>query len=309
VFATSQVGAGEVLQGPRLGQGGDVAAAERSLGAGSGPVRFLVEAFHRHDGRRLWRHEVAAARTLPPVHDKHNLASASPVTDGQRVYAAFGTGQVVALDTAGSLVWSRDLGRDFGAWDIDWGNGSSPIVHDDMLIVVAYHPSAAYVVALDAGTGQQRWKTDRPRGVTSYSTPLVVPASGGDELVVNSSTGVEAFDPATGRSLWRLTERNDFPIPVATHHDGVLYLSRGYRSGPYAAIRTGGRGDIARTHVLWHVPTGAPYVASLVHYEGLLYLAGDVGVVTCVDAETVCGGSGSAASTPHHPWRATARSI
>ena len=70
------------------------------------------------------------------------------------------------------------------------------------------------------------------------------------------------------------------------YHEGVIYLSRGYRSGPYAAIRPGGRGDISTTHVVWHVPTGAPYISSLVYYDGLLYMAGDVGVITCVDAKT-----------------------
>jgi outer membrane protein assembly factor BamB len=70
------------------------------------------------------------------------------------------------------------------------------------------------------------------------------------------------------------------------HHDGVIYLSRGYRSGPYAAIRPGGRGDISKSHIVWHVPTGAPYISSLVYYDGLIYMAGDVGVVTCVDAKT-----------------------
>ena len=92
--------------------------------------------------------------------------------------------------------------------------------------------------------------------------------------------------PATGQPLWHFDEPNQFPIPVAMYHDGVIYLSRGYRSGPYAAIRPGGRGDIAETHVVWHVATGAPYISSLVHYDGLLYMAGDVGVITCVDAKT-----------------------
>jgi outer membrane protein assembly factor BamB len=113
-----------------------------------------------------------------------------------------------------------------------------------------------------------------------------VPTPQGTELVVNSSTGIEAYDAATGAPLWHFDEPNQFPIPVAMHHDGVIYLSRGYRSGPYAAIRPGGRGDITKTHVLWHVRTGAPYTSSLVHYDGLLYMAGDVGVITCIDAKT-----------------------
>ena len=285
VLVTSQAGAGVRRTGPRLG-----ARDEQPLG-GSGSdrrdrsVRFLIEALAAADGRRLWAHGVEADGPLPSVHDKHNLASSSPVTDGERVYAVFGTGQIVAVDLEGSPVWTRNLAREFGAWDINWGHGSSPIVHRGALILAAYHPSSAYLIAMNGRTGETIWKTGRPRGVTSYSTPLVVPTPSGDELVVNSSTGVEAYDPATGRELWQFNERNQFPIPVAVHHAGVIYLSRGYRSGPYLAIRPGGRGDVTRTHLLWRMPTGAPYISSLVVYDGLIYMAGDIGVVTCVDAK------------------------
>ncbi len=287
LFVTSQLGAGESRRGPRLGQGADATPAERALTtAQSGPVRFVIEALDVADGRRVWTYEVPAEGALPSVHDKHNLASASPVTDGQRVYAMFGTGQVSAVDMTGKPVWTRHLGREFGPFEIIWGHSSSPVVYRDTLIVVCYHQNASYMIALDTRTGKQVWKTDRPRGVTSYSTPLVVPAPHGDELVVNSSVGIDAYNPADGQPLWHFDETNQFPVPVAMHADGVVYLSRGYRSGPYAAIRTGGRGDISKTHVIWHVPTGAPYISSLVHYQGLLYMAGDVGVVTCVDAKT-----------------------
>jgi outer membrane protein assembly factor BamB len=288
VFVTSQIGSGSSSVGPRLGQGADRSDAERSLAAatrGSG-VRFVIDALSAGDGRRLWTHELAAEGDLPPVHDKHNLSSASPVTDGQRVYAVFGTGQVVAVDMAGRAAWTRHLGKEFGAWEINWGNGSSPVVFQNALILACYHGAASYLIALDTTTGKQLWKVDRPRGTTSYSTPVVVPAAQGPELIVNSSVGIEAYDPLTGRALWHFNEPNQFPIPVAMHHDGVIYLSRGYRSGPYAAIRPGGRGDISKSHVLWHVPTGAPYISSLVYYDGLIYMAGDVGVVTCVDAKT-----------------------
>jgi outer membrane protein assembly factor BamB len=290
VFVTSQTGAGVSRVGPRLGQGSDANPAERSLSGSGGPtdrtLRFLVEAFDRVGGRRLWTHTIIAEGELPSVHDKHNLASASPATDGERVYAVFGSGQVVALSLDGKPVWTRHLGKDFGAFSINWGNGSSPIVHGNAVVLVCYHGGTSYLIALDSRTGKQLWKTDRPRGVISYSTPLVVPTPAGDELVVNSSVGVEAYELSTGKALWHYTEPNQYPIPVAMHHDGVIYLSRGYRSGPYAALRPGGRGDISKTHVVWHVPTGAPYISSLVHYDGLIYMAGDVGVVTCVDART-----------------------
>jgi outer membrane protein assembly factor BamB len=289
VFITSQAGSGATRQGPRLGQGGEASPAERSLGnaAAQGPgVRFLIEALNRVSGERAWTFELAAEGTLPTVHDKHNLASASPVVDGERVYAVFGSGQVVAVDMGGKLIWTRNLATEYGPFDIDWGAASSPIVHRGSLIVVCYHQTASYLLALDARTGRHLWKTERPKGVLSYSTPVVVPGPQGEELIVNSSVGVESYDPATGGALWHFDEPSRFPIPVAMHHQGVIYLSRGYRSGPYAAIRPGGRGDISRTHVVWHVPTGAPYISSLVYYDGLLYMAGDVGVITCVDAGT-----------------------
>jgi outer membrane protein assembly factor BamB len=289
VFVTSQAGTGATRRGPRLAQGGNASGGERALqpgGAQRGGVGFVVEAFDRVSGQRSWAFDLAAQGTVPEVHDKHNLASPSPVTDGERVYAVFGTGQVVAVDMTGRQVWTRNLSTDYGPFDINWGHGSSPIIHDGALILVCYHDGASYLLALDARTGRERWKTDRPRGVTSYSTPIVVSVAGTDELIVNASTGVEAFDASTGKPLWQFREPNQFPIPVAMHHDGVIYLSRGYRSGPYAALRPGGRGDVSTSHVVWHVGTGAPYISSMVHYDGLLYMAGDVGVISCIDAKT-----------------------
>ena len=166
VFVTSQAGSGESQVGPRLGQGAEATAGERGLAArpstGAPGVRFLIEALNRADGREVWTFELRADGDLPPVHDKHNLASASPVTDGERVYAVFGTGQVVAVDAGGRQVWTRHLGRDFGRWDIIWGNGSSPTVYRGALIILCYHGGASYLLALDARTGRQLWKADRP---------------------------------------------------------------------------------------------------------------------------------------------------
>ena len=117
IFVTSQVGSGVARSGPRLVQNEDAAGAgERALGGaatgvsrGTASTSFVVTAFDRVSGRRNWEHEVAAEGQLPEVHEKHNLATPSPVTDGQRVYAWFGTGQFVALDMSGKLVWKRNL--------------------------------------------------------------------------------------------------------------------------------------------------------------------------------------------------------
>ena len=244
VFVTSQAGDGRRRAGnhPTLTQGGDPAAAgelKLQRRANRTDVAFVVEAFDRASGKRLWIHETAPEGELPPVHDKHNLASASPVTDGERVYAWFGTGQLVALDVNGKPAWAKNLAREYGAFDIQWGHASSPVLFEDSIILLCYHSPASYILALDKRTGAVKWKTDKPAGQESYSSPIVVRGPAGNELIVNSNSGVESFDPATGKSLWTYPEVNRFPIPVAMVDNGVLYLSRGYRSSPFMAIRLG----------------------------------------------------------------------
>jgi outer membrane protein assembly factor BamB len=288
VFVTSQAGDGRRRAGnhPTLTQGGDPkAAGEVSLQRRSrAEVAFIVEAFDRVSGKRLWIHDVKPEGELPPVHDKHNLASASPVTDGERVYAWFGTGQLVALDVSGKPVWSKNLAKEYGAFDIQWGHASSPVLFQDSIILLCYHSPASYIVALDKRTGAVKWKVDKAAGQESYSSPIVVSGPAGNELIVNSNSGVESFDPATGKSLWTYPEVNRFPIPVAMVDNGILYLSRGYRSSPFMAIRLGGRGDITNSHVVWRIPTGGPYVSSLLHYQGVIYMSTDNGILSAVDA-------------------------
>ena len=295
VFVTSQVGTGALRPGrhPRLVQRGDPAAAgERALGGArpeGGPdakVAFVVAAFDRKDGRKIWEYELSSQGELPPVHDKHNLATPSPVTDGDRVYAWFGNGQLVALDMNGKPVWTRHLGQEYGAFEINWGHASSPVVYRDRLILLCYHSQSSYLLSLDKLTGKEMWRIEQDKERRSYSTPLIIETPQGPELIVNSSDRVEAFDPVTGEYLWHFDEPNRFPIPMPVYEQGMLYLSRGYRSGPYMALRTGGRGAISQTHLVWHVPTGAPYISSLVYYDGLLYMASELGIVTCIDART-----------------------
>ncbi len=291
VFVTSQAGNGLVRSGPRLVQSGNPSeAGERPLGAGptsgDGKVVFLVSAFDRASGRPAWQFELPAEGPLPSVHEKHNLASPSPVTDGERVYTWFATGQIAAVDLAGKLVWKKHLGAEYGPFEINWGHGSSPVVYKDQLILLCYHEPKSYLLALDSRTGAVRWKADAPDGVTSYSTPLVVETGGKPEIIVNSSVGLSGHDIATGQRVWHVDEANRFPIPMPMFHEGVIYTSRGYRSSPFLAIRPGGKGNVAASHVAWRVPSGAPYVSSLIFYDGLIYMIGDVGVLTVVDAKT-----------------------
>ena len=291
VFVTYQLGRGERAPGthPTLVRDPEVdPSMERPLGgeAATRPdptVEFAVAGYDRSDGRLLWEHVVAARGPLPPVHDKHNLASPSPVTDAERVYAWFGTGQLVALDVAGGAeIWQRHLGERY-SFEIQWGHASSPTLYGDSLVLLSDHGREAKLLWIDKLTGEEQRSLDRGASLSSHSTPMVVPGPNGDELIVNSSERLESFDPDTGELLWFTGEPNRFPIGVATHAGGILYTSRGYRSGPYMAIRLGGRGQLGDEHVLWRVPTGAPYISSLLFYDGHIYMANGNGIVTVTD--------------------------
>jgi outer membrane protein assembly factor BamB len=179
VFVTSQVGTNLSRPGPRLFQQGDAAAAgERPLGtapsAAASGTTFLITAFDTANGRKVWEHELQAEGELPSVHEKHNAATPSPATDGQRVYAVFGTGQIAAVGMDGKLAWKRNLATEYGKFDIMWGTGTSPIVYKDTVILLNYHPASAYLLAMDGRTGTNRWKVDGKKGAFSYSTPFII---------------------------------------------------------------------------------------------------------------------------------------
>ena len=185
-------------------QGGSPAASgERGLGGSAltpdSKVSFLVTALSRLDGKKLWEYEIAAEGSLAEVHDKHNLASASPVTDGQRVYAWFGTGQMVALDLAGKLVWSRHLGREYAPFDINWGHSSSPAIFNGTLILLCYHQPTAFLMGVDAASGKTRWRVERGKDINSYSTPIIVPSGSSAEVIVNSSEGISGHNALSGQ--------------------------------------------------------------------------------------------------------------
>lgn len=294
VIVTSQVGSYSTRGGnPRLARDDQSLAARehamsgtRMASAVSGALFLAVEAFRRADGKRLWEYRIPATGERPENHEKHNLATPTPVTDGERVYAWFGNGQVSAVDLTGRELWRRHLGEQYGSFLNDWGHGSSPALYKDILILLCDHRPAAYLLALDKRTGAQRWKVDRGSGRVSHSTPVVVAGPNGDELIVNSSERIDAFDPATGKLLWYAGSERQTPIPSVVFDEGAIYMSRGYRNSDILAIRAGGSGDVTTSHLRWRMPNGGSYVPSILQYQGLLYMTNEVGVVTCADAAT-----------------------
>jgi outer membrane protein assembly factor BamB len=130
------------------------------------------------------------------------------------------------------------------------------------------------------------WKKDRGTGRVSYSTPLVVSGPESDELIINSSERIDAYNPVNGELLWYSGSPRQSPIPSPVFHDSVIYLSRGYRNSDFLAIRPGGHGEVTESHTLWRTPTGASYVPSILYYDGLLYMTSDAGILTCAEAST-----------------------
>ncbi len=286
VIVTSQAGSYATGDGgdPRLARDERaLAGRERAIGVrAAAELTLVVEAFRRTDGKRVWEYRTAATGDRPESHEKHNLATPTPVSDGERVYAWFGNGQVLALDMTGRLVWRKHL----GAFMNQWGHGSSPALYKGLVLLLCDHRPGAYLLALDARTGAEKWKVGRGLGRVSHSTPVVVAGPKGDELIVNSDQRIDAYSPATGELLWWAGSERQTPIPSAVFHEGTIYLSRGYRNSDIWALRAGGKGDVGATHMKWRMPNGGSYVPSILQYQGLLYMTNEVGVVTCAEAAT-----------------------
>ena len=296
VFVTSQTGSATVRGGshPQLARDDpSLVVKENPMGGRRGEpgeenseVFLAVEAFNHSNGRKLWEYRVLADGPFPELHEKHNLATPTPVTDGEHLYAWFGNGLIVCLDMQGTLVWSRHLGREYSPFQIQWGHGSSPVLYNDLIILLCDHSLSSYLLALDKTTGKEQWKQDRGKDRVSFSTPVVVPGPAGDELIVNSSERIDAYNPVNGELLWYAGSQRQSPIPSPVFHDSVIYMSRGYRNSDFLAIMPGGRGEVTESNILWRTPTGASYVPSIIYYDGLLYMTSDAGILTCAEAVT-----------------------
>jgi outer membrane protein assembly factor BamB len=245
-------------------------------------ARLTMLAYRRSDGTKLWETAIPQ-EGRERVHAKNGYASATPTTDGERVYASFGRHGLVAFDFNGRIVWHRK----FGPINNYHGPAGSPILYKDRIFLYQDHePSEgqrAFVAAFDRQTGRTLWQTERGETV-GWGTPIVVRVGDHDELVVNGQRRVTAYDPDAGRELWSV-RGNTFeviPTPVVGH--GLVFCSSG-RAGPTLAIRPGGRGDVTASHVAWSTPKGSPFVPSGIVHDGLLYLVNDMqSILTVYDA-------------------------
>ncbi|HVW36998.1 MAG TPA: PQQ-binding-like beta-propeller repeat protein [Pirellulales bacterium] len=241
----------------------------------------------RDDGRELWRLRLWG--TAPTLYHatKSNMASASPVTDGEHVFAFYGTGDVFCVDFSGKLVWQRSLAGEYGEFENRFAATSSPLLYRELLLLQCDHYGDSYVLAIDKATGADRWKADRPDAWLSWASPQLAPVGEGDEheLLVSGSHRLDAYDPLTGKKLWtvRGMSRECIPTPLFGH--GLIYASSGPNAQTFC-IRPGGRGDVTASHVVWSNPRGVPFVPSTILVGDFYYLVDDKGVGACLDAHS-----------------------
>ncbi len=247
--------------------------------------RLSMLAYSRTDGRLLWETPVPTSLGVEHTYQKNSKTSATPATDGELIYASFGTHGLAAFDFSGRLVWQQPIGR----IDNYHGSAGSPVLYKDRLFIYQdtrpTPDTRAFVAAFDKKTGKAIWRTDRSQTV-GWGTPIVIDAGNRDELIVNSQQLVQAYDPDSGEELWRVRGMLREVIPTCVVGHGLVFCSSG-RAGPTFAIRPGGSGDVTDTHVVWSSPKGSPFVPSALIHGDLLYLINDMqSILTVYHAKT-----------------------
>lgn len=249
-------------------------------------TRRTVQALERGNGKVLWTREIedesperASAMT--------GYAASTPATDGRRIVAFFGNAGTVCYDMAGKQLWRRQL----GTFDSELGLASSPILHNDRVILLCDHDGKgsstfdSFLTALDLKNGKTIWRTDRPGIFRSWSTPILVSHRKQKlSIVVNGPNQMRAYDFGSGRQLWFVNGVNDWVAPSPVFSQGTIFAGSG-KNGPLLAVCLDGEGDVSATHVVWRHSEGGPYVCSPLVYGNYLYVQDEDGILACYDAQ------------------------
>lgn len=242
------------------------------FGGGPAPTHyheFLVLAYDRSTGSEVWRTKVTEEVPHEAGHNTNNFSSSSPITDGERIYAYFGSRGIFCLDMNGKPLWDRD----FGAMKtiVGFGEGSSPAVHNGTVVVPWDHEGDSFLVALDAKTGDEKWKVSRDEG-TTWSTPLITEFAGQTQVVASGKNRVRSYDLESGKLIWECGGQASNPIPSPVRHGDNVICMTGFRGYAILSIPLSSKGDVTDSSTItWSADDAAPYVPSPVLYDGQLY--------------------------------------
>jgi outer membrane protein assembly factor BamB len=243
-------------------------------------LRYKLACYDAADGSLIWERAIIPFRSPKTPYERmsllHGYASPTPVVDENAVYVSFGNSGVYAATHDGDRLWHADVGELTHGWNC----GASPILWNDLVIVNASIESKS-IIALNKTTGERIWTA--PEIESSWATPLIVETEDGDEeLVVSMKNILKGYDPATGEELWRCDSVEDYVCPGLICRDGIVYVTGG--RGPFfAAVKTGGRGDVTETHTIWTADI-TPKVSTPLLYGDYLYFIDQQAIAVCLDA-------------------------
>lgn len=234
----------------------------------------------RASGKIVHDVEVFTKEEPGKIHKKNSHASPSALIDGNRVFVHYGAHGTACLSTDGKIVWKTVL-----EYDHRHGPSGSPVLYKNLLIINCDGFETQYVVALNKENGEIVWKEPR-KARHAYSTPEIIHVDGHDELMSIGADAAIAYEPLTGKEIWRVTYNgySNVPRPVVGH--GLVFLGTGYDKPTLIAVKLGGKGDITESHIAWKQDKAAPLNPSPVLVGDLLYMVSDNGIGTCVEAKT-----------------------
>ncbi len=247
---------------------------------------FKVFSLDRETGKILWEKTAHEGTVFDHRSRRGSYAAPTPVTDGERVFAYFGSEGVYCYDFSGTLIWKKSLG---GIGTMGMGVGTSPVLYRNLLILLCdqeFDGKDSFLVALDKETGGELWRVKRQVGV-SWATPVVVSANERVELIASGNEFIISYDPETGREWWRMTGLKSHAIATPVVKGDLVILSSGFPAKTIKAVRLGGSGNLDDTdRILWTYNKGTAYVPSPILYGDFVYLMSDAGILTCLEAET-----------------------
>lgn len=273
--------------GPQAVQPSDENSGRRRFG-GSPPkniYQFNLVCRDRLTGALLWSKPVAETLPLEGHHGDHGFVSFSPITDGQQLWANFGSQGLHCFDLDGNSQWQAELGP--YKMRAQFGEGGSLALAGDLIIVVKDHEDQSYIAAFNKDTGKRIWRKDREE-VSSWTTPLVVDVDGRKQAVVNGTSHVYGYDTKTGDIVWECTGQTQNIIPTPVRAGDLVYCASGFRGNKLQAIKLGHTGNLDGTSAIaWELNKDTPYVPSPLVYENRLYLcSGNKETVSCYNATT-----------------------
>ncbi len=248
--------------------------------------QFKVISVDKKSGEIQWEKTVKEELPQEKTHGLGSWASNSPVTDGKHIYAYFGSRGLFCLDLKGNVIWDHDWGQ--MEKHMSFGEGSSPALYKDRIVVLWDHNGQSFIVTLDTKTGEEIWKADRDEG-TSWSSPLIVEINGKPQVITSATKKVRSYDLETGEIIWESTGMTSNVIPNPIFENGILYVMSGFRGTALQTIDlANAKGDISGTDaILWEYNENTPYTPCPVLMDGYLYfLKANNGFLTCLNAKT-----------------------